>query len=176
MDIETALAQASLDRVKRRDPANVYHQMTTEELADAGARLRLERVLRRHRRARLHRGQRRLAGLLQGRRASSSTSASLDDWKTYLRWHAVHDAAPLLPAAFVDENFDFFGKTLTRRQGAAAALEALRGRSPTAQLGEALGQLYVEKTFGAEGKARMAKMVAALEAALRQRHPRACPG
>jgi len=37
---------------------------------------------------------------------------SLSDWKTYLRWHATHDAALSLSAAFVKENFNFYGKTL----------------------------------------------------------------
>ena len=37
----------------------------------------------------------------------------LDDWKTYLTWHLLHAEAPLLPAAFVEENFNFYGKTLT---------------------------------------------------------------
>jgi len=39
-------------------------------------------------------------------------NTSLDDLKTYLRWHLIRDAAPLLPDAFVNENFDFYGKTL----------------------------------------------------------------
>jgi predicted metalloendopeptidase len=41
---------------------------------------------------------------------------SLADWKTYLRWHAAHDAATSLSAAFVKENFSFYGKTLRGRE------------------------------------------------------------
>ena len=40
-------------------------------------------------------------------------TVSLDDWKTYLRWHLIHDTAPMLSKDFVDENFDFYRKTLT---------------------------------------------------------------
>jgi putative endopeptidase len=53
-------------------------------------------------------------------------SASLDDWKTYLTWHLVHAETAFLPKPFVEENFDFYGKTLTGAKEAASALEALR--------------------------------------------------
>jgi endothelin-converting enzyme/putative endopeptidase len=94
-------------------------------------------------------------------------STSLDDWKTYLRWQAVHANAPVLPAAFVQENFNFFSKEL---QGT----KELRPRWKRCvqytnnDLGEAVGQKYVETTFGAEGKARTLNMVNALEKALGQ--------
>ena len=55
-------------------------------------------------------------------------STALPDLKTYMRWHIVHSNAHMLPKTFVDENFAFYGKTLTGAQGAAAALEALRRR------------------------------------------------
>ena len=89
----------------------------------------------------------------------------LADWKTYLTWHLLHSAAPLLPTAFVQENFNFYGKTLTgpKRCGRAGSAAWI---SPTGELGEALGRKYVERTFGAEGKARTLKMVDALEKAL----------
>ena len=92
-------------------------------------------------------------------------SAPLDDWKTYLRWHLLHSAAPLLPAAFVKENFNFYGKVLT----GAAELRPRWKRCvdfTDRQLGEALGRKFVERTFGAEGKQRTLKMVDELEKAL----------
>jgi putative endopeptidase len=91
--------------------------------------------------------------------------SSLEDLQTYLRWHVVSDAAPLLSSAFVDEDFAFGGKAL---QGT----EELRPRWKRCveyvdgALGDALGQLYVEGTFGAEGKERMLAMVHGLEKAL----------
>ena len=51
---------------------------------------------------------------------------ALADWKTYLRWHAAHNRAPYLSAAFVQEDFDFFSKHLRGVKEHAAALEALR--------------------------------------------------
>lgn len=90
----------------------------------------------------------------------------LDDLKTYLRWHLVHSQVQVLPTVFVNENFSFFGKTLT----GAKELRPRWKRCVTAadgDLGEALGRVYVEKYFPAEAKARTFKMVQALETALR---------
>ncbi len=54
-------------------------------------------------------------------------SAPLADWKAYMRWHVVHARAPYLSAAFVQANFDFFGKYLRGTPANASALETLRG-------------------------------------------------
>src|SRR5258707_6988907 len=90
---------------------------------------------------------------------------SVDDLKTYLRWHAVHGEAPLLPVAFVNENFDFYGRILT-------GTKELRPRwkrcvaMADGDLGEALGRRYVELTFGAQGKERTLAMVHQIEKAM----------
>ena len=164
LEIETALAKAALERVKRRDPANVYHKMPRADLASLAPAFDWQTYF-------TAAGSppwtelnvtwpdffKAVGGLVDSR--------SLDDWKTYLRWHLVHDAAPLLPSAFVNENFDFYGRTLT-------GAKELRPRWKRCvslvdrHLGEALGQRYVEQTFGPEGKQRTARMVAALESAL----------
>jgi predicted metalloendopeptidase len=90
---------------------------------------------------------------------------SLDQWKTYLRWHLVHDEAPLLPNPFVTENFEFYGKTLTGARELRPRWKRCVAFTDN-QLGEALGQKYVERTFGPQGKERTLKMVHALEQAL----------
>jgi endothelin-converting enzyme/putative endopeptidase len=94
-------------------------------------------------------------------------AVSLDQWKTYLRWHVVHNSARALSTPFVNENFAFYGKTLT----GAKELRARWKRCVSFvddSLGDALGQRYVEATFGADGKERMSKLVASLEKALDQ--------
>jgi endothelin-converting enzyme/putative endopeptidase len=164
LQIETALAKAALDRVRRRDPANLYHKVPRAQLASFAPAFDWNAYF-----AAAASPQwselnvtwpeffTALGGLFESR--------SLDDLKTYLRWHLVHDAAGLLPARFVNENFEFYGRTLT-------GAKELRPRWKRCvslvddQLGEALGQRYVEATFGAEGKERTARMVAALETAL----------
>ena len=83
-------------------------------------------------------------------------TVSLDDWKTYLRWHLIRDAAPALSKSFVDENFDFYLKTLTGAQ----ELKPRWKRVVTAtdgELGEALGKLYVAENFPPEAKERAAR-------------------
>ena len=94
-------------------------------------------------------------------------SEPLQSWKTYLRWHLVHSASRMLPPAFVDETFNFYGKTLT-------GTKEIRPRwkrcvqYTDADLGEALGQPYVAETFGPKDKERTLKMVQALENALHE--------
>jgi len=166
LDIETALAQASLERVKRRDPANLYHKMTRAELAALAPALDWNAYFTAAGAPAFGDINVTWPDFFKGA-SDLLTQRSLDDWKAYLRWHTVHDSADLLPAAFVNENFSFYGKLLT-------GAKELRPRWKRCvdltdeQLGEALGQRYVEKTFGPEGKERTAKMVAALEAALKQ--------
>src|SRR5690348_14731914 len=86
----------------------------------------------------------------------------MDGMKDYLTWTYVSSSARALPKAFVDENFEFYGKTLTGTQ-------ALRPRwkrcvqMTDGELGEAIGKKYVEQTFGKEGKARTLEMVNEIE-------------
>jgi putative endopeptidase len=94
------------------------------------------------------------------------TATPIGDWKTYLRWHLVNTAAPGLPEKFVAEDFDFRGKTLT----GAKEIQPRWKRCVQATdrvLGEALGQVYVQKYFPPEAKARALEMVHNLIAALR---------
>ena len=91
--------------------------------------------------------------------------ATLAQWRSYLRWHVLHDAASLLSDAFVNEDFNFYGKTLTgqlQQKPRWNRCVALTDR----ELGEALAQAYVQKNFGADNKAQTLKLVAALEHAL----------
>jgi putative endopeptidase len=95
------------------------------------------------------------------------TEISIEDWKTWLRWRVVHSAASLLSAAFVEENFDFYGRTLT---GAPQLRERWkRGVSMVeGALGEAVGKLYVGEHFSPEAKSRMVELVDHLVEAYRQ--------
>ncbi len=164
MDIETGLAKGALDRTSRRDPNKIYHKMTSKELAalspDFGWNVYLEGIG---------------APSTQVLNVTEPDffkqmddlvkSVSIEDWKTYFRWHVLHANAELLPATFVDENFNFFSKTLSGTKELPARWKRCV-RFTNGDLGEALGQKYVELTFGSEGKARTLKMVQALEKAL----------
>ncbi len=92
-------------------------------------------------------------------------SASLDDWKTYLRWHLVHAAADELSNDFVNENFKFFGTTLTGAKQLKPRWKRVIASTDDA-LGEALGKLYVADNFPPESKARMIELVKNIQSAM----------
>jgi putative endopeptidase len=166
MRIETELAKNSLDLVSRRDPEKVYHKMTPQEMAALAPAFNWTVYF-------TDSGSPAFKSINVGwpdffkALNAQIESASLADWKTYLTWHALHSQAPLLPAAFVGENFDFYGRTLTGAKEMRPRWKRCADFTD-GQLGEALGRKFVERTFGAEGKARTLKMVDALEKALGQ--------
>jgi len=166
MKIESDLAKASLDRVSRRDPEKVYHLLKKPELAQLGGSFQWTAYFAGAGAPQVQDVQVSWPDFFKAV-ASEIQSVSLEDWKTYLTWHLLHSEAALLPTAFAKENFDFFGKTLS---GAEEMRPRWKRCSDFAdnELGEALGRKYVDRTFGAEGKERTLKMVAALEKALGQ--------
>jgi putative endopeptidase len=166
MQIETALAKASMDVVMRREPTNVYHKMSVEDLTKLAPAFAWNRYLKAIDAPPVQSLNVTVPDFFKGMQGLIEAQP-LESWKTYLRWHVVHSAAHMLPQSFVDENFAFYGKTLT-------GAKELRPRwkrcvqYTDGDLGEALGQSYVDLTFGREGKERTLKMVQALEKALQQ--------
>jgi putative endopeptidase len=166
MQVETALANASMDRVAMRDPKNRDNPMTVRDLEQIAPAFDFADFFP----ATGAPGFERLN--VTSRKFFEEASAVVDatpiaDWRTYLRWHVVRAAAPYLGDAFVQEDFRFNRQYL---QG-AAELEPRWKRCVQATdraLGDDLGRLYVEKTFGPDSKARMGKMIEALTAALRE--------
>ena len=164
LEVETALAKVSLERVKRRDPANRDHRMTRKELAALAPGFDWTAYFTAVGAPPFTEINVGWPDFFKGM-SELLAARSLQDWKVYLRWQTLHDASDLLPAAFVNEDFNFFDKTLSGTQQLRPRWKrcvSLTNR----QLGEALGQRYVESQFGAEAKARMSKMVTALETAL----------
>ena len=164
VDLETALAKVSMDRVMRRDPANVYHKMTREELTALTPAFDWQAYLAAVKApafTALNVGQ---PDFFKGTDALIA-STPMNVWKAYLRWHVLHSTARFLSAKIYDENFDFFGRTLTGAKEPRPRWKRCVQYTDES-LGEALGRYYVDETFGAEGKARMLTMVNALEASL----------
>ena len=164
--IETALARGSMDRVARREPENIYHKLSQQDwqaLAPSFPFAKYVSDLGAPAFTALNVASPDFFKALD----TELKTVSLDDLKTYLRWHLVHSQVQTLPRPFVDEDFNFYGKTL---QG-TKELQARWKRCVTAtdgDLGEALGQVFVEKYYPPEAKARTLKMVNQLEAALQQ--------
>ena len=95
------------------------------------------------------------------------SSVPLDNWKVYLRWHLLNSSAALLSSPFEQEDFNFNGKVLSGTKEMQPRWKRCV-QSTDGNLGEALGQFYVEKTFTPEAKTRAQKMVANLIEALRE--------
>jgi len=93
------------------------------------------------------------------------SSEPLPAWKLYLRWQLLHEAAPSLSKKFVDENFAFYGKTLSGTPEIQPRWKRCVAAADTA-LGMALGRIYVKEHFPPEAKRRADEMVKNLLAAL----------
>jgi len=164
MDIETSLAKPSRTRVELRDPQKNYNKMPATELqkltpafnwSDYFTAINLSAPTDVN------------VGQLDFFKAANQILAtvSLEDWKTYLRWQLVHAEAESLSKDFVNENFNFFEKTLT-------GVKEIKPRwrrvvvATDNELGEALGKLYVADYFPPEAKARALEMINNLKEAL----------
>ncbi len=166
LKIETKLAENSVTRVQRRKPEANYHPMIKADLIEMTPHFDWGRYFR-------NVGMPEIGKVNVGQpdffKAADKlmTEISIEDWKTYLRWHLVNAASPTLSSKFVDENFDFNGKQL---QGTKENLPRWKRcvASTDRSLGEALGQIYVKKTFTPQAKARAQEMVKNLIEALRQ--------
>src|SRR5581483_5001273 len=165
MKIETELAKGSQDRVTRRDPMQTYHKMTAHELFSLCPFFDWSKYFAAMGAPAIE-SLNVVAPNFFRELETTLVTNNLDDLKAYMRWQLVHSAAPLLPSAFVYENFSFYGKVLT-------GTKELRPRwkrcvdLTDGDLGEALGQKYVDLTFGVEGKERTLKMVHEIEEALK---------
>jgi predicted metalloendopeptidase len=94
-------------------------------------------------------------------------SHSIEQWRAYLRWSAVNSVASSLSQSFVEEDFNFFGRTLAGTQQLPPRWRRCSVDADT-DLGEAVGQAYVAKYFPPENKERMLQMVKAIKTALDQ--------
>jgi putative endopeptidase len=164
MALETKLAEASLTNVERRDPQKTYHKMSLQELSALTPAFSWTHYFEEIGHPSID-----FVDVTAPRFFETVNeqlkAAPLDDWKTYLRWHVVDAEAAALSDPFVNENFNFNGKVL---QGTQELLPRWKRcvRATDGNLGEALGQVYVEKYFPPEAKARALDMVNQLIAVL----------
>jgi len=167
LDMETALAKVQMDNVARRDPKNVNNKMSLTEVQALTPSFKWNVYLQDisappsspHYLVSSPDFFKGLETLIQQRPVA--------DWKVYLRWHLIHGAAPYLSKAFVDENWDFYSKTLL---GARQQTPRWRRcvRVADRDLGMALGQAYVDVAFPPSSKERTLTLVKDVEHALDQ--------
>ncbi|HXW91789.1 MAG TPA: M13 family metallopeptidase [Terriglobales bacterium] len=164
LNLETAMAKSAMDVVKRRDPKNLDNEMGLAEVEKLAPNFDFARYLE---------GVnappsgkfivtspeffRSLERLIQ--------DESLAHWKSYLKWQLLAGSASQMSDDFVQEDFEFVGKTLF---GAKAMLPLWRRcvQAEDRDLGQALGQAYVARAFPAANKERVKQIVQNLEAAL----------
>jgi endothelin-converting enzyme/putative endopeptidase len=166
MRIETALARATLTRVDRRDPYKLFHRMDRAGLARLTPAFDWDAYLRGIGLARLESFNVTEPAFFAAFERVLETE-DLDALRTYLRWHVAHAYAGFLGRAMVDEDFDFYARTLR-------GVPQLRPRWKRcvglvdAQLGEALGREYVRRAFSPALKAKALHMTRRIEEAMRR--------
>ena len=164
---ETRLAKASLSRVELRDPKNRYHFMT---LAEAN------KVTPHFDWSHFFKALQVPAGdgfSLSQPKFFAEFDAMLAEvpaaqWRDYLAFHTIDDAAPALSKAFQDEAFAFYGKALNGQPEQRARWKRVLD-SVNGSMGEGLGQLYVREYFPPEAKARAQQLVDNVRNALKAR-------
>lgn len=162
--IETGLATGQMTRVERRNPDNTYHRLPRAKLAEIAPSWPWDAYFKQM-------GIPQIADLNVAAPGyflaldRQLTSVPLNDWKAYLRWHTARLASPYLSSAFVDADFAFFSQTLAGALQLQPRWKRCVGRVDR-HLGEALGQVYVEKYFTADTRARTLRMVRQIEAAM----------
>ncbi len=167
MEIETSLAKPARTRVELRDPQKNYNKMTQSDLQSLTPDFDWAAYFKE---LKLSEPGDINVGQPDFFKAANQVfgSVSMDDWKIYLRWHLIHGVAPELSSDFVNENFNFFTKTLTGAQELKPRWKRVVAATDDV-LGEALGKLYVADHFPPEAKARALEMVDNLKDALADR-------
>ena len=164
MDIETEMAKASLTRVEKRDPYKLYHKMSPAQLQALTPSFQWAAYLKTSDTpdaSMINVTEPAYFKELQ----SLLKSHKLDDWKTYLRWHLVHSKASFLPASFDTANFDFYAKYLRGVEQMPPRWKRCV-RRVDGDIGEALGQEFVAKTFAPSTRQSALAMTKEIEASM----------
>jgi putative endopeptidase len=167
MNIETRLAKVARSRVELRDPYANYNKMTVEALKKDFGSFDWDAFFST---LGLNNLQDLSVGQLDGIKETGKIiqTESLADLVSYLQWNVISASASYLSDDLVAENFDFNGKIMSGKQELQPrwkrAVSVVDG-----SLGEAVGQMYVEKFFPAEAKERMITLVKNLQVALGER-------
>ena len=166
LKVETELAKASMKRVDRRVPEKLYHRIELKGLQKLAPKFPWTAYFK----------DMGVPTLTTINVVTTDFFAALNkdlakilipEWRIYLRWQIVHDAAPMLSKVFVDENFNFYDKVLS---GTDKILPRWKRcvNATEAALGESLGQAFVKRTFGEDGKARTRDLLSAIEKAMEE--------
>jgi len=166
MQMETQLAKVSSTRLELRDPIKNYNKTNLDGLKKMVQKYDWDNYFK-------------TLGLTKTdeinvcqpkfmkEMAAMTNNIAVEQWKTYFRWHTLHTAAAYLSDNFVKENFNFYATTLRGVKEMKPRWKRVLSETSDC-LGEAVGQLYVEKYFPAEAKKRMTDLVSNLKIALKE--------
>lgn len=167
MSIETQLAKASFTNIENQDPQKTYNKLDIEGLNKLSQNIKWAAYFAQTGYPDLKEINVYQPGFFK-ELGNMMKSVSVEDWKTFLRWQLINNTANYLSKDFQDQNFDFYYTTLSGQEKMEPrwklVLDATSG-----SLGEAIGQLYVEKYFPPVAKERMIALVMNLKVSLKQR-------
>ena len=167
LDLETQLAKNSLSRVERRDPDRTYNKRLVAELQHSTPNFNWAEYFKQAGAPEfdsLNVGMPDFIAALNG----IILNTDLNTIKDYLKWKIIHGSASMLSSEFDEENFNFYSKYLYGQEVQQPRWRRILNATDGC-LGEAIGQIYVEKHFPAAAKERMEALVANLKIALGER-------
>ncbi|MDP3268210.1 MAG: M13 family metallopeptidase [Legionella sp.] len=164
LNIETMLAQISMPQVEQRDPNAIYHIKTVSELDKTLPNFSWSEYLK-ARNQPLKQINTAMPEFFKGMDGLLKT-VSIEDWKTYLRWHLIDAFAPYLSKPFVDQNF----KMITALTGTEKILPRWKRvvNTENAALGFAIGKMYVDQHFSAQSREEVLDIMRNIRAVLRE--------
>ncbi len=168
MKIETALAKLQMDKVSLRDPHLSYNKMTVDELQKKipgfDWKAYVKAISPNYEVKELSAGQ---MDFMKGM-AKLFAKADLEDIKAYYEWNVISSASSYLSDAFVEANFDFYGRTMSGQTEMKPRWKRCVS-SVNGMLGEPVGKMYVERYFPAAAKERILKLVENVRLAMGER-------
>jgi len=172
MEIETAIARATMDRVEFRDPRRRDNPTTVTQLADLAPNIDFASYFRGTGAPPFSR-----LNLLNPQYVRDISAAlgtiPLASWKAYMKWRALDEMASLLTGRFEQEQFRFNGEILSgqkeMRPRWMRCSDAIAGQPGADALGEVVGRIFIQQRFGPDAKARMDELITALQQSLRQK-------
>ena len=167
MKIETQLAKASFTNVENQDPQKTYNKITVDGLKKLAPNIDWQIYFTKVGYPGITEINVSQPGFMK-ELSSMMKSVPLEEWKTFLRWELINSTAAYLSKDFVNQNFDFYYKTLSGQKQMEPRWKLVLDVT-SFSLGEAIGQLYVTKYFPPEAKQKMTDLVSNLKKSLKLR-------
>src|ERR1035437_4112010 len=167
MKMETELAKASFTNIENQDPQKTYNKLTIDGLKKLAPDIDWNSYFKRV-------GYPGLSEVniyqpsFMIELSNMMKTVPVDDWKSFLRWQLINATAGFLSKEFVDQNFDFYNRTLSGQEKMEPRWKLILDVTSNS-LGELIGQLYVNKYFPPVAKQEMTDLVMNLKKSLKQR-------